>query len=567
MNSSRCINVLLVAGACFLALLLYGANLYFGDLNHDEGWYLYAARQVSRGILPYRDFCFTQAPLLPLIYGILKPLWEGAGIAGGRLVTVFFGFFSALLAAWLAWRLSPSRIRFHAALTCFILISGNIYQSYFTAIVKTYSLTALFLCAGFMALSFVHTGRAAWGCSLGGLFLACAAGARISAGVALPVTACYLIWQRKRTGYTWSWLIFSVAFAVTLTAIFLPWLILARDEFFFGMSFHTARNAGGLLAGLLYKAGFVSRCLRVYYLTAVLAGVAGMWWWIVRRDVGGDPAACPSEGSFGKDPSEKSPPYFIVLLVGVGLLISLLHFMAPFPYDDYQVPVFPLFAVIIAVLFWRVVERSIGDCRDGAISETLNKSFGNIQECLQILIFGAAILGALSSQINQDWFVVGQDRFWWPKKEKPDIQLLRETAAWIRELHQSKGSDPSGGQKGTLLTQDTYLAVEAGLDVPSGLEMGPFCYFPKLSTEKARKYKVLNRELMANLLQTTDAQIAAFSGYGLAIVAPEMTEMPADEQEFFWKIVRERYELVGKVPHFGQAHTTLTIWKRKQYPN
>ena len=60
--------------AILTALLLTGLNLWFGDLNQDEGWYLYAARLVSEGKVPYRDFAYPQAPLMPYIYAVANPL-------------------------------------------------------------------------------------------------------------------------------------------------------------------------------------------------------------------------------------------------------------------------------------------------------------------------------------------------------------------------------------------------------------------------------------------------------------------------------------------------------------
>jgi hypothetical protein len=36
-------------------------------LNADEGFYLAASRGVGQGLMPYRDFAFTQMPLLPCI--------------------------------------------------------------------------------------------------------------------------------------------------------------------------------------------------------------------------------------------------------------------------------------------------------------------------------------------------------------------------------------------------------------------------------------------------------------------------------------------------------------------
>jgi len=542
MISRRYLNILLAAGACFLALLLYSANLYFGDLNHDEGWYLYASRQVSRGLLPYRDFHFSQSPLMPFVYGFLRPFWGRWGVAGGRFVTACFGLLSAFLATCLAWRLAPPRVKFHASLTCFMLISCNVYQSYFTTIVKSYSLAAAFLCAGFLALSFSRTERALWASGLSGFFLACAAGSRLSTGAVLPIVGLYLIWQHRFLGHSWSWFVFGTVGAFTLAGIFLPWFVLAPEGFLFGMLLHTNRYAGSFLTALLLKAGFVSRCVYAYYVPVVAAAAAGLWWYMSRHKVPG-----------GSD-SGNGPARFVLLLVVVVFSISLLHFMSPFPYDDYQVPVFPLFAVIASIVLWRMADQGVADCRDWGSRGIEGRPRLYFHDMLLIMVFLAVAIMAFSSPRNQEWFVRGHDRLWVLKKEKPDLRLLQETGEWIRR---------EMPQEITLLTQDTYLAIEAGCNVPSGLEMGPFSYFPGLSTEKALQFKVLNRELMTNLLQNTDAPLAAFSGYGLAIKSPEMTELPAEDQRLFWKIVRERYELVKTVPHFGQGHTMLTIWKRK----
>ena len=49
------------------AAILAVAAVWLGALNQDEGWYLYAANLVSEGKMLYRDFFYTQGPLLPLV--------------------------------------------------------------------------------------------------------------------------------------------------------------------------------------------------------------------------------------------------------------------------------------------------------------------------------------------------------------------------------------------------------------------------------------------------------------------------------------------------------------------
>ena len=169
----------------------------------------------------------------------------------------------------------------------------------------------------------------------------------------------------------------------------------------------------------------------------------------------------------------------------------------------------------------------------------------------------ASVAASFSSPVNQSWFVRGRDRIWWKVKDKPVLRQLQQVGAWVAE---------QAGFDRVLLTQDTYLAVEAGMSVPPGLEMGPFSYFPDMPRDRAERLHVLNREMMADLLSGSPARIAAFSGYGLAIRSPEVTELSADEQEALWGIVERRYEEIAKIHDFGQAFTTLRVLARPPDP-
>jgi hypothetical protein len=97
------------------------------------------------------------------------------------------------------------------------------------------------------------------------------------------------------------------------------------------------------------------------------------------------------------------------------------------------------------------------------------------------------------------------------------------------------------------------------------MEMGPFSYYPDWPREKAEKIGVLNRDMMLELLATqTNAPIAAFSGYSLAIRSPEVEEVTREDQQAFADILAARYEHVESIPGFGQAGTTLELWRLQQ---
>ncbi len=510
--------------AVAVAILLGLANLWFGELNQDEGWYLYAAQEVAHGSYPYKDYAFTQAPLLPFVYALATPLVSAFGLGGGRFFTILLGLGAAWLASLLSRRMAPDACKREAAWLTFVLTAINVYQSYFTTIVKTYALCGLFLAAGFLALSYVTDKRRIFAAVAAGLLLACAAGTRISSGAALAVGGFYLLFNRKTLG-DGPWLAFGVAGAAGLAAIFLPWYFAAKDGFLFGVfEYHSLRSAGGLKPALVYKAGFVSRVVQAYY-PAIAAGVAALALHLIRPG----PEDRPSFHRF---------PLAVWVTVA---LITLVHFSAPFPYDDYQVPLYPLFCAGLSVGLLRWIA--------GLASRYPRALAGTVWAVLLL-----SVAASFASPINQSWMILGRDRIWWKVRAQPQLKQLRDVAAVLRE--NSKPGDE-------LLTQDTFLAVEAGLRVPKGLEMGPFSFYADWPREEAEKIHVVNEEMMTEILRNTPAPLAAFSGYGLSIQSPEVIELDQLRQQALWSIVKERYETFFEVANFGQGATTLRVLERK----
>lgn len=522
------------AAAVAIALILGAANLVLGDLNQDEGWYLYAAGEVAEGRLPYRDFAFTQGPMLPIAYSLITPLVEAQGLAAGRGFTWLLGLAAALLAAASARRLGGKA----AQVLAFTLIGVNVYHSYFTTVVKTYALCAVFVAVAVYALvRWIERRGAPW-LVLAGAMLALAAGTRISTGALLPVVGLWLLFDRKRWGM-WSWFWFGVGGGVTLLAVFLPFFIMAREGFLFGLlEFHTLREAGSFVSSLVFKGGFVSRLVQAYGVAAILVlflAAAKVW-----RPFRGLDSGYHQTDAFA---------LVRVLWIGIGV-VTLVHLSAPFPYDDYQVPLFPVLAVALAVS-WAYAARawSALGFRWRANEEPADPP------CTRWLVWGvllASAAAAFSSPINQEWMIAGRDRIWWNLKPMPSLLQLRDEARRLR------AEDDSG----ILLTQDTYLAVEAGLKVPRGWEMGPFSYYPEWSDEKAGALHLVNRTRLERDLVTSPARFAAFSGYGLGIASPAVQPVPDEERAAFLAIVAERYVLERTVPRFGQAATSLEIYRR-----
>jgi hypothetical protein len=223
--------------------------------------------------------------------------------------------------------------------------------------------------------------------------------------------------------------------------------------------------------------------------------------------------------------------------VWAGILgVTALHLTASVPYEDYQVILAPMAALVLAA---------------GVVGMVPSRRAERWVVGVALVLSAAA---AFSSPVNQAWFVSGRDRIWWRLREKPPLQALREAAARVKAL---------SGDSEVVLTQDTYLAVEAGLRVPPGLELGPFSYYPALDTPTASRRRVVNRELLEDLLRSAPAPVAAVSGYGLSIASPSVTELPPGAQRDLRAALALRYEPAGSIRPFGQGDTTLELLVRK----
>ena len=493
--------------ASVIAVCVAVLAVWWGAVNQDEGWYLYAARLVGEGKVPYRDFFFTQGPVLPYIYSFMPV----HGLLSGRLVTFAFSVFSVLVAVAFARRLVSKESRNAVSLAVFAMLACNLYHMYFTSIPKTYALGTLFVMLGFLLLSYRWNFLAA-------VSFAFASGTRISLVLILGVVGVGLLVTRFRT-LQWLWFGFGGIFG-----LFLVYGFFAIDgESLKGLLAAQAYHAGRGGFDPFFAVGAVCRLARGY-----LAAGAMMFAAIALgkfRRLPGDIGSMAS-GSIGLR--------WIAALSFAA--VFLLQLSAPFPYDDYQVPLMPLLAVLIAVPF---AERSVL-CGDA------------MRYLFPVLVSGMC---AIASPLLQDWMTNGQDRFWSLKKDRSELSQMRDVARKLETM------DPGGTM---LLTQDLYLAVEMGRKVPEGLDMGPFSYFPNLSDAEAMSINVMNTQRMESLLRSAPCRLAAFSGYGCAISVPKGDETPKAVQNRFRELLNAGYQKVSEVPYFGQNHTTLECFVRRE---
>lgn len=491
------------------ALTLGTIALIWAPLNQDEGWYLLAARRTAEGAAPYRDYAFTQGPVLPYVYAPFAPLVRDGGLAAGRALTLLLGWTSIALTAW---TVRAHRGGSHAALpvlAVILLLGLNPFHMQHLATVKTYALAGAWLAGGLgCVLRFHRRGGAGWLAGGAGL-LALAAGTRLSLAMFLPAIALELFARRRSLG-TRPALLFAGAAALAGTAVFLPFLLAAPEAAWFGwVEFHTGRETGN---GLLLRAAFFSRVLR-HHLPLALAF---LFLALGRR--------APVPGGLAG-------------ILGGALAATAVHALAPFPYDEYQTALLPAFALVVAL--W--------------LPDFHTEPHARRHLATGLLL--AALLFAAGAPQWQEWLSAGRDRVWWPTLRRPPLATLRHAARRVEAL--------APDDAGPLLTFDPYLAIETGRDLPNRLHMGPFSYFPDMSPERARRLHVLDDTALCELIHTTNAPVAALSGYAFAIQSPGITPTPPETLARFREEVEKRYIPIEHIEPFGQAGTRLDLYLRR----
>lgn len=222
---------------CALACLHGAAGLWFcwnGLLNADEAFYGLAAREATAGAVPYRDFGFTQFPLVPYAHGLVMRV-IGFGFFEQRLAAGLWAAATAALGArWLARRHSGIAAAWFAA-----LLATSAGWMYNVHLGKTYAVTGFFVLAMSVAVlsDLSPRSRTLWLAALGALALGC----RLPIAPVVAVLWLQNGWaQRGRAG-----LALAIIAPVIATALVLAPFYAADPEnfWFWTIGFHHASVA------------------------------------------------------------------------------------------------------------------------------------------------------------------------------------------------------------------------------------------------------------------------------------------------------------------------------------
>jgi hypothetical protein len=183
-----------------LASAIYSAGLaYYAatrPIDGDEGFYATAARLVWQGKIPYRDYFYQQAPLLPYLYSWMWAVHPQSLIAM-RLISAACGGIAVSL--WGVCLVSLKRLPTNIGLATFAAILLNPYWVSWNVVVKTFPLANLFMTIATICLySAIRSTRLRW-YFVAGVALGVCTSVRSFYGPVLVMVVLWLLYREPRT--------------------------------------------------------------------------------------------------------------------------------------------------------------------------------------------------------------------------------------------------------------------------------------------------------------------------------------------------------------------------------
>lgn len=480
--------------------------LVYREVNLDEGWYLWAARLVYEGRIPYRDFAYPQAPLLPYVYGLFRPVW-GQGLYQGRLTTFLF-------AAWglvIGYKLARARGGpWAGVLFLWLQTTTLVAAAYTVAYTAPYALaSALLLLAFHQGLDTVHEDRHN---ILATLAMVAAAATRLSAAAGLAVFLPYLVYRsrdRRR-----ALVLVALTTAVAGVLFFGPFLALSGRVMLYDVfGFHTDRMIPEDWPRV-----------RLRSLLDTLHDFGAPFSLVLMGLIGGIVALARSRTR--RVLLRAHLPELVIGLTALALFVA--HLLPRTTMSFYHSLQMPLVAVLGSLT---MVKLGAGLWR---------------QERLRPLL---AVLVVLFLAVHAGWQfrrVLAYELVRWPPR--PHIAVVQAAARAIESLV------PPGSP---ILTFATPLVVETDLRLLPGYEMSIFAYRPTWSTAEARRYRVVNNELLQEALAQPQPVVA--------LTTYDLDHLFYGERESILATLYRHYRWVQTVPAFGPLDHELRVFLPPRY--
>jgi hypothetical protein len=432
---------LVLLGVGCLGFLGYERLVFLFHRIHgaiDEGLYLYAARLVMAGQIPYRDFYYDQAPLLPFAFGLALAPFQYNEVAA-RLFAIGCTLATLLVAFWTATRLG-GRL---AGLVAFALLVTNLdfLPEVSAGVTANGSLTALVAVLSILALTYDRLVVA--------LVLAVVAAGLRQVFIPLPVVvACYVAIAKRRP---WTAVLAGLA---PLVAIYLGFLAIGGPAAPYGMipplrmeKVVRVASPVGLRYELISFRDQAMRVLEAYLPFWLCAGPVA--YVMFRR---GHPR--------GR------------LLLTLAAACALVLLANIFPYvgnPRYPVSQLPLVAVLGGVAVASVLRRA----QPGSVRPALAAA-------LAMLLVAAPLLAFRSSTFIDEYHA------------KPPLERFLSASAYVTSV---------AGPNATLVTLETPFATQTGARLPHGLEAGSWGVYKGISEDEARALGVVTYKMLVDMVE------------------------------------------------------------------
>jgi len=461
--------------------------VFFGQLNYDEGRFIYASNQVYEGKLPYIDFLFGQPPLLPYIYGIPQLLF-GSSMYVGRFTSLFFGILTLVITAKVTERFGGKI----AAVAALGTICFNPYIIYLLTYSKSYVLMAFFMVLSVYFLFNNSNLRSPTRSVLSVLFMSMAVGVRASALPALLFLISYIIYTERRNLRT----VFANlgAAAAALGVMFIPFLVINKDVVLFTLlPFEARTRFSGYAWGVNNAVFTFFNVLNLYFIVSALMFVVGIILLLYRQRY----------------------PNHLKFLYILACIVFAFHFAAIETIPEYQVVIVPLAAIIAGFGFSELYSNA----KDIFIKYNL------------LLLTTTVILLILIAHGTQ-WVDMSGNKL--------PIEEIDEMADHIRN------NTPKDGK---ILAFSIYLAVEADRKLLPGFSDAYYTYWPDWSTEKAREYNVVNKDILQQYVISQNASAILLTDFEKNVIGIEQVSL-----------IEQYYEIVKTMPAWGQHVSTAYLY-------
>ncbi|UCD27650.1 MAG: hypothetical protein JSV03_11105 [Planctomycetota bacterium] len=215
------IGIMALSVASYIAVASY--YVLNGELNADEDFYCIAAKRVMSGKILYRDFAYSQMPVIPYVNGLAMRL-AGYGFVKQRAINAMWGAITLIIAMVLVDRTAG----WPGSVTCGCMFAMSLFWVHFTCLGKTYALAGLFLLIA--GAAFYRENHDLKKIGLFSITAALAVGSRLTVVPAVAVLWILLIVQSPTAKQRW---LAAILPAVALCCLIVPFYLASPENFWF----------------------------------------------------------------------------------------------------------------------------------------------------------------------------------------------------------------------------------------------------------------------------------------------------------------------------------------------